>query len=67
MIVQGRYDLLCPPATAHALADRWPEARVHIAEMSGHRLSHAAVHAAVKRAISSFNGQAFDPPQSLPA
>ena len=67
VIVQGRYDLLCPPATAHALADRWPDARVHIAEMSGHSLSQVAVHAAVKQAISSFNGQAFDPPQTLPA
>ena len=24
IIVQGRYDLLCPPATSHALAARWP-------------------------------------------
>ena len=27
IIVQGRYDLLCPPSTAHALAARWTEAR----------------------------------------
>jgi proline iminopeptidase len=26
LIVQGRYDLLCPPATSHALAARWPDA-----------------------------------------
>ena len=24
IIVQGRYDLLCPPATSHALAAAWP-------------------------------------------
>lgn len=26
MIVQGRYDLCCPPDSAVALASRWPEA-----------------------------------------
>ena len=26
IIVQGRYDLLCPPATSHALAAAWPKA-----------------------------------------
>ena len=25
IIVQGRYDLLCLPATSHALAARWPK------------------------------------------
>jgi len=24
VIVQGRYDLLCPPATSHALGALWP-------------------------------------------
>ena len=27
IIVQGRYDLLCPPATSHALAAVWPRVR----------------------------------------
>ena len=27
IIVQGRYDLLCPPATSYALAARWPRFR----------------------------------------
>ena len=26
-IVQGRYDIVCPPVTADALARAWPEAR----------------------------------------
>ena len=30
IIVQGRYDLLCPPATSHALAARWPNAEVRV-------------------------------------
>ena len=28
-IVQGRYDIICPPVTADALARAWPECRVH--------------------------------------
>ncbi len=61
VIVQGRYDLLCPPATSHALAERWPDARVHMAELSGHSLSHPAIYLAVKQAIAAFNGQDFLP------
>ena len=36
IIVQGRYDLLCPPATSHALAARWPDAEIRIIEGAGH-------------------------------
>ena len=62
VIVQGRYDLLCPPATSHALAARWPDARLVLAEVSGHSLSHPAVHDAVKSAIDRFDGQRFTDP-----
>lgn len=56
VIVQGRYDLLCPPATSHALAERWPTARIVIAPTSGHSLGHPEVFAAVKAAIAAFDG-----------
>lgn len=59
MIVQGRYDLLCPPATSHALSRLWPDARIVMAEVSGHSLSHPAVHHAVRTAIASFDGSGF--------
>ncbi|MGA7805639.1 prolyl aminopeptidase, partial [Bradyrhizobium sp.] len=36
IIVQGRYDLLCPPATAHALAAKWPHAEVRVIGGAGH-------------------------------
>ena len=29
-IIQGRYDLLCPPVTAYALAAAWPGASLQI-------------------------------------
>jgi proline iminopeptidase len=32
IIVQGRYDLLCPPATSHALAAAWRGCEIRIVE-----------------------------------
>lgn len=52
IIVQGRYDLLCPPRTAHALAERWGStAQVRYVEGAGHSLSDAGVTEAVTKAI----------------
>ena len=52
IIVQGRYDLLCPPATSHALAAVWPAAELRIIEASGHVLYHPGIRNAVMRAIA---------------
>jgi len=35
-IVQGRYDIVCPMATAWELSKNWPEAKLVIAPSSGH-------------------------------
>jgi proline iminopeptidase len=52
LIVQGRYDLLCPPATSHALVARWPDAEVRLVEGAGHSLYDPGVRDAVMRAIA---------------
>ena len=52
IIVQGRYDLLCPPATSHALAARWPEAEIRLVEGAGHTLYDPGVRDAVMKAIA---------------
>ena len=52
IIVQGRYDLLCPPATSHALAARWPRAEVRIVAGAGHSLYDPGVRDAVMKAIA---------------
>jgi proline iminopeptidase len=52
IIVQGRYDLLCPPVTAHALASRWPEAELRFVERAGHTLYDPGVRNAVMKAIA---------------
>ena len=36
VIVQGRYDVVCPPTTAYELHSQWPEADLKIAPFSGH-------------------------------
>ena len=36
VIVQGRYDVVCPPVTAFELAERWPEADLRIVPDAGH-------------------------------
>lgn len=52
IMVQGRYDLLCPPATSHALAARWPQSEVRLVEGAGHTLYDPGVRNAVMRAIA---------------
>ena len=36
IIVQGRYDIVCPMETAWALHRAWPEAEMYVAQTSGH-------------------------------
>ena len=52
IIVQGRYDLLCPPATSPALAAVWREAEIRVIEGAGHTLYDPGVRNAVMKAIA---------------
>jgi proline iminopeptidase len=52
ILVQGRYDLLCPPATSHMLAAQWPGSEVRMVEGAGHILYDPGVRDAVMRAIA---------------
>ncbi len=36
VLVQGRYDVVCPPQTAWELHDRWPEAELRMVGDAGH-------------------------------
>jgi proline iminopeptidase len=42
-IVQGRYDVVCPPATAHALARAWPAAELVIVHEEGHSVREPGI------------------------
>jgi proline iminopeptidase len=52
IMVQGRYDLLCPPATSHALAAVWLESEVQCVEGAGHSLYDPGIRNAVMKAIA---------------
>ena len=51
-IIQGRYDLLCPPVAAHAIASAWPECRLQIVDDAGHAMTEPGVIEAMKRALA---------------
>lgn len=55
IVVQGRYDLLCPPSTAHALLSAWPDATLRIVEAAGHSLYDPGVRDAVIAAIEDIS------------
>lgn len=52
-IVQGRYDMICPPAAAHNLADGWPLASLRMIPMAGHALSEPGITAELVRATDA--------------
>lgn len=52
VIVQGRYDLLCPPKSAHAIAARWPACSLSIIDNAGHAMTEPGIAAAMRTAIS---------------
>jgi proline iminopeptidase len=51
VIVQGRYDLLCPPASAYALAVAWPDCRLQLIENAGHDMGEPGVAEAMAEAV----------------
>jgi proline iminopeptidase len=52
--VQGRYDIVCPPVTADALARAWPEARYVVVPDAGHSALEPGIRAALVNATENF-------------
>jgi proline iminopeptidase len=46
-LVQGKYDLLCPPITAAALHKAWPESTLQIIEDAGHSAFEPGIRSAL--------------------
>ncbi len=42
-IVQGRYDMICPPRTAYTLHDVWPASQMVVIPDAGHSLSEPGI------------------------
>ena len=53
-IVQGRYDVICPPWTADALARAWPEATYIMVPDAGHAVSEPGITAALVEASDRY-------------
>ena len=48
-IVQGRYDIICPPVAADALARAWPEAEYIVVPDAGHSVREPGIDARARR------------------
>ncbi len=57
-VVQGRYDVICPPVTAQRLVMAWPGATLEVIEDAGHSALEPGIRAGLVRATERF-GQAF--------
>lgn len=53
-IVHGRFDMVCPVATAYTLHSAWPEAQFTVVENAGHSASTPALAAALVAATERF-------------
>jgi len=48
-IVQGRYDMICPPEAAWKLKQLWPEGQLKFVQKAGHALSEPGISAELVR------------------
>ena len=56
VIIQGQLDLVCPAASAVALASAIPRARLELIEGAGHAMTEPAIMRALRAATDSFVG-----------
>ncbi|GAB4284097.1 MAG: prolyl aminopeptidase [Roseovarius sp.] len=52
-IVQGRYDMICPPEAAFRIARAWPRADLRLVPMAGHALSEPGITAELVRVMDA--------------
>ena len=54
VIVQGRFDMICPPHSAYELSQKWPKSRLTFVGKAGHVLSEPGISAELVRAMDTF-------------
>ncbi|MEU8262516.1 prolyl aminopeptidase [Micromonospora sp. NPDC048999] len=54
VIINGRYDLCCPPASAYDLAQAWPEAELRMVPDAGHSAAEPGIARELLRATDHF-------------
>ncbi len=55
-IVQGRYDMICPPHNAYALAQGWPDAKLTMIPTAGHALSEVGITTELVKVMNELSG-----------
>ena len=56
-IVQGRFDMVCPPVAAFELAEGWKKARLNLIPLAGHALSEPGISAALVRIMDGLGSR----------
>ncbi len=54
IIIQGRYDMVCPPNSASRLNDAWPKSELNIIDFSGHAMSEPKISEELIKATEKF-------------
>jgi proline iminopeptidase len=54
-IVQGRYDMICPPRSAFELSRNWPRAELRMIRNAGHALSEPGISAELVRIMDAIS------------
>lgn len=57
LIVQGRYDVICPPTTAWQLHRAWPGSQLQIVDDAGHAAFEPGIQAALVAAMNRYRDQ----------
>ncbi|NMM35969.1 MAG: prolyl aminopeptidase [Glaciimonas sp.] len=57
IIIQGRYDMVCPPLSAYRLHQAWPETRINMIEDAGHAAFEPGIASALVAATDQFKRQ----------
>ena len=55
-IIQGRYDMICPPLAAWKLAQGWDACEIRLIPMAGHALSEPGISEGLVRAMDNLRG-----------
>ncbi|SPH19446.1 Proline iminopeptidase [Ascidiaceihabitans donghaensis] len=55
-IVQGRYDMICPPDSAYAISQVWPASDLVMVRNAGHALSEPGISAELVRTMDRIAG-----------
>ncbi len=53
VIIQGRYDMICPPQKAYELHQAWPESELVFVRNAGHALSEPGISFALVKAMNT--------------